>query len=63
MYYDPYLDCDWTEAQSNPEISHILWLSDEELNTRKTQVKQKIEKHGRTTQRDSRRTETTPQAA
>lgn len=27
--YDPYLDTDWTQV--SPEVSYLLWLTDEEL--------------------------------
>lgn len=60
MSYEPYLDCDWT--QLTPEMSHVLYLSDEEIHTRKTLENQKIKHNGRTTQRNSRRA-TEPQKA
>ena len=38
---NPYLDIDWAIALQDPDMSHLLWLSDKELNVRKeTKVKQ-----------------------
>ena len=39
MSYDPYLDIDWAIAQTNPDISHLLWLTDEEFNALKREAK------------------------
>jgi hypothetical protein len=36
MSYNPYLDTDWTQV--SPEVSHLLWLSDEELKIAKKRV-------------------------
>jgi hypothetical protein len=47
MSYEPYLDCDWTEALLNPELNHLLRLSNEELTIRKTQEKQKSKSDAR----------------
>lgn len=61
MHYNPYLDIDWTEV--SPEVSHLLWLTDEEMNIRKTQETQKRKNYGRTTKSDSRRTQEYQKAA
>lgn len=61
MSYDPYLDTDWTKV--SPEVSYLLWLTNEEMNIRKTREPQKSERHARNTRTDSRRTQEPPKAA
>lgn len=38
---DPYLDIDWAIALQDSEMSHVLWLSNEELKTSKLKAKQR----------------------
>lgn len=53
--YEPYLDTDWTQV--SPEISYLLWLTDEELK------QQKARKNGRSTSRNIGRNEVNQKAA
>jgi hypothetical protein len=53
--YEPYLDTDW--AAANPEVSYILYLTNEELK------QQKAKKNGRLAQRNIGRNEGNQKAA
>ena len=49
MSYDPYLDTDWTQLA--PEMSYVLYLTDEEVKQQQQEIKS-ARKHS-----DRRRTE------
>lgn len=55
MSCDPYLDTDWAIAILDPEISHVLWLTDEEMKIAKKKTSDRDNKALKLTQNQGTR--------